>query len=345
MTPDEHEVIELSIRHNLSEEELASVLEVSWSRAHALATQAREHLEKALDALLITHTGRDADAVEETFVIAAARLGGLRDPRKLRPWLYAVARNECHDLEECDACADRSHGALGAAVRYGMAPLAELPPGLREEILDLCADTSADALSYRREVTQRAGTFLPNGFPQAVRPPRRRMLALSGVAAAVGVLVAIMATGIVTVLALTGVACPAAGRRGGGRLVRLREHERGCRNGRRNVAGRADGHQRAAVQQRAASGGARVRLADQGEAVAVTHGRLPGTGHPDAEVHVPPAHTHAHAHVNSHVDRHRHAAAAADLHGHLHAALATRICHSGIRLCLPTELPPRPNYG
>ena len=37
-----------------------------------------------------------ADAVEETFVIAAARLGGLRDPRKLRPWLYAVARNECH---------------------------------------------------------------------------------------------------------------------------------------------------------------------------------------------------------------------------------------------------------
>ena len=37
-----------------------------------------------------------ADAVQDTFVIAAARLGGLRDPRKLRPWLYAVARNECH---------------------------------------------------------------------------------------------------------------------------------------------------------------------------------------------------------------------------------------------------------
>ena len=36
------------------------------------------------------------DAVQDTFVIAAARLGGLRDPRKLRPWLYAVARNECH---------------------------------------------------------------------------------------------------------------------------------------------------------------------------------------------------------------------------------------------------------
>ena len=34
-----------------------------------------------------------ANAVEETFVIAAARLGDLRDPRKLRPWLYAVARD------------------------------------------------------------------------------------------------------------------------------------------------------------------------------------------------------------------------------------------------------------
>ena len=34
--------------------------------------------------------------LQDTFVIAAGKLGGLRDPRKLRPWLYAVARNECH---------------------------------------------------------------------------------------------------------------------------------------------------------------------------------------------------------------------------------------------------------
>jgi RNA polymerase sigma factor (sigma-70 family) len=36
-----------------------------------------------------------ADAVQDTFVIAASRLGGLRDRERLRPWLYAVARNEC----------------------------------------------------------------------------------------------------------------------------------------------------------------------------------------------------------------------------------------------------------
>jgi len=36
-----------------------------------------------------------ADAVQDTFLIAAAKLRELRDPAKLRSWLYAVARNEC----------------------------------------------------------------------------------------------------------------------------------------------------------------------------------------------------------------------------------------------------------
>ena len=36
-----------------------------------------------------------ADAVQDTFVIASARLAGLRDPERLRSWLFAVARNEC----------------------------------------------------------------------------------------------------------------------------------------------------------------------------------------------------------------------------------------------------------
>jgi RNA polymerase sigma factor (sigma-70 family) len=37
-----------------------------------------------------------ADAVQDTFVIAAPRMSGLRDPERLRSWLYAVARNECY---------------------------------------------------------------------------------------------------------------------------------------------------------------------------------------------------------------------------------------------------------
>jgi RNA polymerase sigma factor (sigma-70 family) len=36
-----------------------------------------------------------ANAVRDTFAIAACKLSGLRDPSRLRPWLHAVARNEC----------------------------------------------------------------------------------------------------------------------------------------------------------------------------------------------------------------------------------------------------------
>src|SRR5579859_6426030 len=44
---------------------------------------------------LVREPGEAADAVQDTFVIAAAELAGLQDRHRLRPWLYAVARNEC----------------------------------------------------------------------------------------------------------------------------------------------------------------------------------------------------------------------------------------------------------
>jgi RNA polymerase sigma factor (sigma-70 family) len=36
-----------------------------------------------------------ADAVQDTFLVATAKLRDLREPARLRSWLYAVARNEC----------------------------------------------------------------------------------------------------------------------------------------------------------------------------------------------------------------------------------------------------------
>jgi RNA polymerase sigma factor (sigma-70 family) len=91
-----------------------------------------------------------ADAVQDTFVIAASRLSGLRNPERLRPWLYAVARNECHrrlrggeqaPLEEAaelsDAGADVSAGAERAELR---ALVRDAMPGLgpaEREVLQL----------------------------------------------------------------------------------------------------------------------------------------------------------------------------------------------------------------
>ena len=69
-----------------------------------------------------------ADAVQDTFVIAASRLAGLRDPELLRPWLYAVARNECL----------RRLGSRGVASALDEAPEAA-------EQADETADVGAEA--------------------------------------------------------------------------------------------------------------------------------------------------------------------------------------------------------
>ena len=81
------------------------------------------------------------DAVLDTFIIADAELDGLRDPSQLRPWLYAVARNECrHRLrsralaaqpdaaneltdETVDLAADAERAQLRAATGAALAGL------------------------------------------------------------------------------------------------------------------------------------------------------------------------------------------------------------------------------
>ena len=37
-----------------------------------------------------------ADTTQDVFLIAAERLGQLRDPDRLRPWLFAILRNEVY---------------------------------------------------------------------------------------------------------------------------------------------------------------------------------------------------------------------------------------------------------
>jgi len=110
------------------------------SYATALHAYCRSLLAEPADA---------ADAVQDTFVIAAAKLGNLRDPDRLRPWLYAVARNECYrrlrgqarlaSLDEAgdvtDTTADASSGTGPAELRELVtAALAGLNPGDRDVI-------------------------------------------------------------------------------------------------------------------------------------------------------------------------------------------------------------------
>jgi RNA polymerase sigma factor (sigma-70 family) len=127
------------------------------SYAAALHVYCRSLLAEPADA---------ADAVQDTFVIAAARLGGLRDPDRLRPWLYAVARNEClrrlrgrariAALDEAAEMTDTAAGPAEEADRASVtelvtAAVAGLNPGDREVIEltlrhDLDGGELADAL-------------------------------------------------------------------------------------------------------------------------------------------------------------------------------------------------------
>ncbi len=46
--------------------------------------------------MAMLHSPDDAaDAFQDTFLVAASHLDGLRKPERLRPWLYSVARNQC----------------------------------------------------------------------------------------------------------------------------------------------------------------------------------------------------------------------------------------------------------
>src|SRR5260370_42636026 len=87
---------------------------------------------------------RAAGTVQDTFVVAAANLGGLRDPGRLRPWLYAVARSGCRrrlgageaGVGEAAGLAGRSAGAGDDAERAELrglvrAALDGLGPGER----------------------------------------------------------------------------------------------------------------------------------------------------------------------------------------------------------------------
>ena len=98
---------------------------------------------------LLAEPADAADAVQDTFLIAAAKLAGLRDPDRLRPWLYAVARNECFrrlrararmaDLDEAGEMTDSSADVVTSAQRGELqdlvrAAIAGLNPGEREVI-------------------------------------------------------------------------------------------------------------------------------------------------------------------------------------------------------------------
>ena len=99
---------------------------------------------------LLSEPADAADAVQDTYVVAAAKLDGLRDPDRLRPWLYAVARNECYRRLRARGLS----APLDAAVEVTSAePGVELGPE-REELRGLVVDALSGLNPSDREIIE-----------------------------------------------------------------------------------------------------------------------------------------------------------------------------------------------
>jgi RNA polymerase sigma factor (sigma-70 family) len=158
MKPREREVIELSFRHDLYDNDLAIALGVSESRAHALASRTHGRQEKSFGALRTALAGRQACPVMGELL--ADWDGQLTEQtRDLVVW----------HTEQCQTCINHARGGLRPTVLSGLLPLAPLPPELRGKILSRCSSASEDAVAYRRRVVRRAESTWATIFPQVIR--------------------------------------------------------------------------------------------------------------------------------------------------------------------------------
>jgi RNA polymerase sigma factor (sigma-70 family) len=129
--------------------------------ASPLYTYCRSLLREPADA---------ADAVQDTFVIAASRVAELRDRNRLRPWLYAVARNECHRR-------------LRARTVQVTTPLDEMP-----DVTDTSADVSGEAeRDELRTLLRSAVRGLNSGEQDLIELQLRQGLDAAEIAAMLGV--------------------------------------------------------------------------------------------------------------------------------------------------------------
>ena len=195
LRPREREVIELSFRYDLHDNDLAIALGMSQSRAHDLAARARGRLEEALGALHIALTGREACPVLGELL--ADWDGQLTEKtRDLVVW----------HIGECQTCAHHGWGAMRPAAFLRLLPLAPLPQELREQVLSMWTSAAEDAVAYRRRVARRAERIWFARFSQVIRRASWSSIrAHPGVAiAAVAVAVWVVAAVSVTLLTFTG---------------------------------------------------------------------------------------------------------------------------------------------
>ncbi len=178
---EDQEIIELTVRHELSGADLADVLGVPPNQAQLLASRARTRLDSALSTVLTARPRLGAcPELASLLTDSADELTGAE--RKL------VRRH----LSTCPICTDHQRPAVNAAALLGGQPAPVPPSGQRFQVLSLLRDSSPGAVAYRAEVAERAEPFTRSGFPAAVAPASVARGPVSFIPAA-GLLIALVA--------------------------------------------------------------------------------------------------------------------------------------------------------
>lgn len=155
LSPKDREVLELSIRHDLDNAQVAAVLGVSMNQASTLTSRARTQLERSLSVLLVAQErGNSCAGLDEVL----ASWDGEFTPL----WRKRIGRH----MDRCEVCSGVKDRKFRAAVLLGLFPLAIAPMWLRDLTLgDAREGVELVALSSRIEPLDR------DGFPASGRRP------------------------------------------------------------------------------------------------------------------------------------------------------------------------------
>jgi RNA polymerase sigma factor (sigma-70 family) len=192
----EREVLELQLRHGLTNSEAASILGISRNHLHALLSRARDQLETSLGVLVLARAGRQGCSVLDSM------LEGWDD----RLTILLRKRVNQH-VRRCMVCSDRWRREMTPEMLLGVTPIVALPLaaalslGFRDLVMRAATGNSPAAAAHRAALAHTAPAFSSRGFPQPLAPPRAHWQhlrpahagALTGTAAAVASVVTVVA--------------------------------------------------------------------------------------------------------------------------------------------------------
>jgi RNA polymerase sigma factor (sigma-70 family) len=165
LAPAERELIELNLRYWLEGADLADIVGLPRSQAHALATRARSRFTKLLGLLLAAWPARGR----------CPGAAGLLDS-----WhgtlTAALCKRLTRHIRRCSVCGRIRHHEISPATMLALLPAARPPYRLWERLAALVTDDSPDAVDHRQRIARRAEPLTRTGFPvQATRPPAPRV--------------------------------------------------------------------------------------------------------------------------------------------------------------------------